>query len=47
MSRKKNTGDAISFRLPLKEDAAFREKANAEGLTPGQYARKKLTTDLL
>jgi len=42
MSRPKNTGAAISFRLPPKEDAIFREKAKAEGLSPGQYARKIL-----
>ena len=40
MSRKRTAGGAISFRLPLKEDAAFRKKADSEGLTPGEYARK-------
>ena len=40
MSRTKNTGAAISIRLPLKEDAAFRERAKAEGMTPGAYLRQ-------
>jgi hypothetical protein len=41
MSRGKvATGKAIAFRLPLADDKAFREKAKAEGLSPGQYARK-------
>ena len=44
MSRKKCAGGAISFRLPLEADKAFREKAKAEGVTPGQYARKQLLT---
>lgn len=41
MSRAKvATGKAIGFRLPLAEDKLFREKAKAEGLSPGEYARK-------
>lgn len=41
MSRTKpTTGKAIAFRLPLDEDKAFREKAAAKGMSPGQYARK-------
>lgn len=37
---KPTTGKMIGFRLPIKDDAAFREKAAAAGLSPGEYARK-------
>jgi hypothetical protein len=43
MARHKNTGAAISFRLPTEPenlDRAFRAMAKAEGLSPGEYARK-------
>lgn len=41
MSRGKvATGKAIAFRLPLAEDAVFRAKAKAAGLSPGAMAKK-------
>ena len=40
MGRKKIWGKTIGFRLPLDQDKIFRENAKAEGLSPGEYARK-------
>ena len=40
MSRTKNTGETIAFRLPPELDRRFRKRAKAEGLSPGELARK-------
>lgn len=41
MSRGKPTaGGAIACRLPIAEDKIFREKAKAEGMSPGAKLRQ-------
>lgn len=35
MSRSKNTGEAIAFRLPTELDKIFREIAAKRGISPG------------